>query len=168
MIESNLNNIKRDLMAEIHEIKEQLKNSVDMQLKKMIRFQHPTKRSRPEVSVLKTRRKTLLHLYHRRTHMEKTIPIAGDDTTSVRSPRLMTDNNMTVKIKTHRNGRVSTVKDMLVKLADENSDYLKILRAVVLHAGAGNIADAETSESVTEELKTVADTIRNVNPEAKD
>ena len=33
MIESNLNNIKRDLMAEIHEIKEQLKHSVDMQLK---------------------------------------------------------------------------------------------------------------------------------------
>ena len=99
--------------------------------------------------------------------MEKTIHIAGDDTTSVLSPRLMTDNNMTVKIKTHRNGRVSTVKDMLVKLADENGDYMISLRAVVLHAGAGNIADSETSESVTEELKTVADTIRNVNPEAK-
>ena len=154
LIESNLNNLKGDLMTEIHQIKEQLKKSVDIQLKinDQVSTSHEEIQTRSG-STQNTQKNSTAPIPQAHSH-GKTVLIAGDDTTSILSPRLMTDNNMTVKIKTHRNGRVGTVENMLVKLADENSDYLKSLKAVVLHAGAGNIADAETSESVAEELKT--------------
>ena len=165
LIESNLDNLKGDLMTEIQQIKEQLKRSVDMQLKinDQVSTSHKEIQTRSTNSQDSQKNSTAPISY---SH-GKTVLIAGDDTTSILSPRVMTDNNMTVKIKSHRNGRVSTVESMLVKLAYDNRDYLKSLKAVVMHAGAGNIADAETPESVAEELKTAADTIRNVNPEAK-
>lgn len=38
---------------------------------------------------------------------------------------------------------------------------------MVLHVGANNISDAEPSETIVNQLKDAADTIRNVNPEVK-
>ena len=38
---------------------------------------------------------------------------------------------------------------------------------MVLHAGANNITDAESVESIVHDLKKVTDTIRKVNPEVK-
>ena len=49
----------------------------------------------------------------------------------------------------------------------EKREYLKNLKAVVLHVGANNISDAEPLETIVNQLKDTADPIRNVNPEVK-
>ena len=54
----------------------------------------------------------------------KSVFIAGDDTTSVLSPRLMSYSDMVVKIKTHREGKIGKIETSLVKLAEDNRDYI--------------------------------------------
>ena len=83
------------------------------------------------------------------------------------SSRLMSSNNMSVKIKTHREGRIETIENSLVKLSEEDRSYLTNLNAIILHAGAGNITDADTPDSIVNKLKDAAETIHNVSPEAR-
>ena len=97
----------------------------------------------------------------------KSVFIAGDDTTSVLSPRLMSDSDMVVKIKTHREGKIGKIETSLVKLAEDNRDYIINLNAIILHAGACNISDTDTLDSVVNGLKDAAETVHNVNPEAR-
>ena len=63
----------------------------------------------------------------------------------------MSDSDMTVKSKTHKGACIKTIEGSLVKLADNNSDYFQNLKAVVLHVGAQNISDADTSETMVNE-----------------
>ena len=74
---------------------------------------------------------------------------------------------MKVKVKTNRGGTIETVDSSLVKLADENRDYLRGLKAVVLNIGTNNIPDAEPSVSVVNGIMDVAYTVRNVNPDTR-
>ena len=60
-----------------------------------------------------------------------------------------------------------TLESTLDKLSEDKGDYTKHLNAVVLHAGANNITDAESAESKVQDLKKVTDIIRKVNPEVK-
>ena len=71
------------------------------------------------------------------------------------------------KIKTHKEGRIETIENSLLKLSEENRSYLTTLNAIIRHAGAGNITDADTPVSIVNELKDAAETIHNVNPEAR-
>ena len=47
-----------------------------------------------------------------------------------------------------------------MKLAEENRSYLTNLDAVILHAGAGNISDADTTDSIVSGLKDAAETAK--------
>ena len=97
----------------------------------------------------------------------KTVFIAGDDTTSVLSTRILSDSNISVKIKSNKDGKLMTLESTLDKLSEDKGNYKKSLSAVVLHAGANNITNAEPVESIVHDLKNVTDTIRKVNPEVK-
>ena len=97
----------------------------------------------------------------------KTVFIAGDDTTSVLSPRILSDSKMLVKIKTHRGGSVMTLRNTLEKSVSDSPHSIKNMQAVVLHAGANDILDAKPAEYVTNELKKVASVIRNDSSQTK-
>ena len=97
----------------------------------------------------------------------KTVFIAGDDTTSVLSTRILSDSNISVKIKSHKDGKLMTLESTLDKLSEDKGNYTKSLSAVVLHAGANNITNAESVESIVHDLKKVTDTIRKLNPKVK-
>ena len=168
-LETEIDSLKSELMLEIQEIKEQIKRSTDFQtaLQNEASAAHEENQTRPSNAVQNrwsTEKPTNVPAAQ---SYAKSVFIAGDDATSILSPRIMSDNDMTVKIKTHKEACIRTIESSLVKLADDNSDYLKNLKAVVLHVGANNISDAEPSETIINELKNTADTIRNVNPEVK-
>ena len=79
----------------------------------------------------------------------------------------MSDSDMVVKIKTHKESKIETIENSLMKLAEDNRDYFTNLKAIVLHAGAGNISDTDTPQSVVNGLKDAAETVHNVNSEAR-
>lgn len=167
-IESELGDLREALMSEIMQIKEQVKKSVDFQAK----MSSGTSSTQMDKHQTKPRNPTDQGTVRspapsNQLSKSKSVFIAGDDMTGSLSSRLMSTNNMSVKIKTHRGGRIETIENSLVKLAEENRSYFTNLNAVILHAGAGNITDADTPDSIVNGLKDAAETILNVNPEAR-
>ena len=78
----------------------------------------------------------------------------------------MSDRDMVVKIKTHGEGKVETIENSLTKLAVDNRDFFTNLNAIILYAGASNISDTDTPDSVVNGLRYAAERVHNVNPEA--
>ena len=167
-IESEIGELREALMTEILQIKEQVKKSTDIQ-----------SQMSSDPSTLQKNKDTTKKSQHtnhsgvrpaapiNQLSLSKSVFIAGDDMTSNLSSRIMSSNCMSVKIKTHREGRISTIENSLVKLAEENRSYLTNLDAVILHAGAGNISDADSTDSIVSGLKDAAETVHNVNPETR-
>lgn len=168
-LESEIDSLKNELMLEIQQIKQQIKKSTELQtaLQNEASAAREENQTRPPNSVQNRQSTEKPPNVLATQSCAKSVFIAGDNATSILSPRIMSDSDMTVKIKTHKEACIKTIEGSLVKLADNNSDYFKNLKAVVLHVGAQNISDADTSETMVNELKDAADTIRNVNPEVK-
>lgn len=72
-----------------------------------------------------------------------------------------------MNIKTHPGGRIRTIENSLIKLAEDESSGIKHTKAIVLHIGTNNVSDADQPETITDEFKDLADTIRNINSGAK-
>ena len=171
-LESEIDSLKSELMLEIQQIKEQIKRSTDLQAilqnqASTSNWESQTRRGSTGKTNTSLERPSHVPIVPVTQPLTKNVYIAGDNTTSILSPRLMSDRDMSVKIKTHKEANIKTIESSLVKLAEENRDYFKNLKALVLHVGANNISDAEPSETIVNQLKDAADTIRNVNPEVK-
>ena len=167
-IESELGDLRDALMSEILQIKEQVKKSADLQ-SKMGSGTSTTQKDKDQTKPRNPTNQGTVRSSAPSSQLSKSksVFIAGDDMTGNLSSRLMSSNDMSVKIKTHREGRIETIENSLVKLAEENRSYLANLNAIILHAGAGNITDADTPDSIVNGLKDTAETIHNVNPEAR-
>ena len=167
-IESEVGELRDALMSEILQIKEQVKKSADLQ-SKMSSGTSTTQKDKDQTKPRNPTNQGTVRSSAPSSQLSKSksVFIAGDDMTGNLSSRLMSSNDMSVKIKTHREGRIETIENSLVKLSEENRNYLTNLNAIILHAGAGNITDADTPDSIVNGLKDAAETIHNVNPEAR-
>lgn len=101
-IESELGDLREALMSEIMQIKEQVKKSVDFQAK----MSSGTSSTQMDKHQTKPRNPTDQGTVRspapsNQLSKSKSVFIAGDDMTGSLSSRLMSTNNMSVKIKTH-------------------------------------------------------------------
>ena len=166
-IESEIGELREALMTEILQIKEQVKKSTAIQSQMSSNSSTTQKNKDTTKQNQHTNQSGVMPPAPiNQLAQSKSVFIAGDDMTSNLSSRIMSSNGMSVKIKTHREGRIRIIENSLVKLAEENRSYLTNLDAVILHAGAGNITDADTTDSIVSGLKDAAETVHNVNPEA--
>lgn len=99
--------------------------------------------------------------------MDNTAFIAGDSITQILSSKRMTDDNLKVNIKTHSGGRIRSVENSIIQLAEDEERCIKQTKAVVLHVGTNNVSDADQPETIVDEMKDLADTIKNINSGAK-
>ena len=97
--------------------------------------------------------------------MRKTAFIAGDSITSILTTKRMSSEKL--KVNVHSGGRIRSVESSLIKLAEDESSAIKQSQPVVLHVGTNNVSDADQPESIVDEVKDLADTIHNINHEAK-
>ena len=79
----------------------------------------------------------------------------------------MSDLKLKVNVKTHSGGRVRSIENSLIKLAEDESSAIKQSQAVVLHIGTNNVSDADQPEWIADEMKDLADTVHNINQDAK-
>ena len=174
-IESEFESLKEQLVQEIADVKSQLKHSNDL-FKSLSKAsndqicQHSDNRRQQNQNRNQGRAHNTHNPLSQRNSVAngtKSIFIAGDDTTSVLSPRIMSDADVSVKIRTHRNANVQAVKSSLLKTIDNNKEYVQSINAVVLHLGAGNIAASESAESITLEIRNTAEIIKKEHPECK-
>lgn len=100
-------------------------------------------------------------------NVNSTAFIAGDSITQILSTKRMADTNLKVNIKIHSGGRIRTVEGSLIRMAEDNSGPIKQAKAVVLHVGTNNVSDADQPESIADEMKDLANTVNNINSEAK-
>ena len=79
----------------------------------------------------------------------------------------MSDSSLDIKIKSHVNGRLSSVNITHVNMSQDQPDFICNTGAVVLHVGTNDISDGETPERIISEFKGVVDTVRNINSGGK-
>ena len=101
------------------------------------------------------------------SNMRKTTFIAGDSITSILSTKKMSDQKLKVNVKTHSGGRVRSVENSLIKLAEDDSIAIRQAQTVVLHVGTNNVSDADQPEWIADEMRDLANTIHNINQDAK-
>ena len=101
------------------------------------------------------------------SNMRKTAFIAGDSITSILSTKMMSDQKLKVNVKTHSGGRVRTVENSLIKMAEDESSAIRQAQTVVLHVGTNNVSDADQPEWIADEMKDLANTIHNINKDVK-
>ena len=99
--------------------------------------------------------------------VEKTAFIAGDDLTRVLSRNKISVSSLDIKIKSHVNGRQSSVKNTFINMSQDQPDFISNADAVVLHVGTNDISDGETPERIISEFKGIVDTVRNINSGGK-
>ena len=93
--------------------------------------------------------------------------IAGDSITQILSTQRMSDSGLKMNIKTHSGARIRTIENSLIKMADNDSSSIKQAKAVALRVGTNNVSDADQPQAISEEIKDLADTISNINRDAK-
>ena len=108
-----------------------------------------------------------LNITNKHSSIRKAAFIAGDSITSILSTKRMSDEKLKVNVKTHSGGRVRFVEHSLIKLAEDETSAMRQAQTVVLHVGTNNVSDADQSESIADDMKDLADTIHNINKDAK-
>ena len=108
-----------------------------------------------------------LNTTNEHSNMRKAAFIAGDSITSILSTKKMSDEKLKVNVKTHSGGRVRFVEHSLIKLAEDETSAIRQAQTVVLHVGTNNVSDADQPESIADDIKDLADTIHNINKDAK-
>ena len=125
----------------------------------------PTPRSRDEPTPSSRQSSNITINEH--SNMRKTAFIAGDSITSILSTKKMSDQKLKVNVKTHSENRVRSVENSLIKLAEDESSAIRQAQTVVLHVGTNNVSDADQPEWIADEMKDLANTIHNINKDAK-
>lgn len=93
--------------------------------------------------------------------------IAGDSITQILSTKRMSDSNLKVNIKTHSGARLRTIENSVIKMADDDISSVRKAKVIVLHVGTNNVTDADQPQAIAEEMRDLADTISNINSDAK-
>lgn len=93
--------------------------------------------------------------------------IAGDSVTGALSRNKMSDSKMQVRIKSHHGGKLQDIENTIIKLAEEDEEFICNLNAVVLHGGTNNLSDGESTESVINQYSHLAETIKCINSSCK-
>ena len=122
-LERGFEDLKEELANEIKEIKEQIGKSM-----RITGQQNSTSLNRDNIE-----RNLPQNMQNAATSTAaankepntKNVFIVGDDTTSVLSPRILSDTNIPVKVKKHRGGNILTLKNTLEKMASDSLHYLK-------------------------------------------
>jgi len=85
--------------------------------------------------------------------------------TKVLSPVKLSDSRVRVTFKSHPGGRVSTLKNTFCN--GHYSSIVESAKAIVLHVGTNNIADADTPQEIAKQIKYTISNVRNINPSVK-
>lgn len=176
-VELEIRDLKDVLLQEIHDLRRQI------ELSRAIQTTNLTSTDRRENAIApETNQSTVTSVDNSRPSsnparasavqnngntLESTAFIAGDSITQILSSKRMTDANLKVNIKTHSGGRIRTIENSIIKLAEDNPICIKQTKAIVLHIGTNNVSDADQPETISDEMKDLADTIKNINSSAK-
>ncbi|MES9905541.1 MAG: GDSL-type esterase/lipase family protein [Sedimenticola sp.] len=163
-IGTELNDLKHEVMTELKLIKDQLSQQqtvIENTLKQPENHTHNGNAQWQKVTNNKT------HQNSNPNTNGCTAFIAGDSMTRILSRQKLCDANLDVKVRSLPGGRVRTVENTILKMADDDPDFIRTTRAVVLHVGTNNISDGDMPASVVDEIRDTVDSIKNINPEAK-
>jgi len=94
-----------------------------------------------------------------------TVFVVGDSMTKVLSPVKLSDSRVKVTVKSHPGGRVSTLKNTLCN--GYYSSIVESAKAIVLHVVTNDIADADTAQDISKQIKDTISSVRNINPSVK-
>ena len=79
----------------------------------------------------------------------------------------MSDSKIQVRIKSHHGGKLQDIENTIIKLAEDDEEFICNLNAVVIHGGTNNLSDGESTESVTNQYSHLAETIKCINSSCK-
>ena len=75
--------------------------------------------------------------------------VVGDSMTKVLSPVKLSDSRVKITVKSHPGGRVSTLKNTLCN--GHYSSIVESAKAIVLHVGTNNDADADIPQEIAKQ-----------------
>ena len=181
-IELEIRDLKDVLLQEMHDLRKQIEISRTIQNKTTTTSSSSVDRRENFIDPERDQPTTVMSNHNSRhtinpaipstienngNSMENTAFIAGDSITQILSSKRMSDANLKVNIKTHSGGRIRTVENSVIKMAEDNPRCIKQTKAIVLHVGTNNVSDADQPETISDEIKDLADTIKNINNGAK-
>lgn len=91
--------------------------------------------------------------------------IVGDSMTKILSANKISDKDIKVQIKSHPGGRISTLKNSLQSANVANT--VQSAKVIVIHAGTNNVADADSPNSISDQMKETVASVKQTNPSAK-
>lgn len=172
-IETEIHELKEVFLKEIQEIKNQVEKSMHSHIptdcpKSNSSSQNPVKLTRTDNNTRGTENKNKANEESdgNSDRILSTGFIAGDSITRILSTKRISDTNLDIKIKTHSGGRVRSVENSILSMAEDESHFIRKTKAVVLHVGTNNVADADLPENIVEEFRDLIDTVQNINSNA--
>lgn len=173
-IEAEIQDLKDSLLKELNEIKQQVESSRSIQ---NTSHQTPStstcnqpvaqKQKSATREMSKNVESANMNTSNKASEQVNTAFIAGDSITRILSTKRMSDSNLDIKIRTHSGGRVRTVENTIIKMSEDDSSFIKDTKAIVLHIGTNNVSDADQPETITDEIRDLVNTIKNINTGAK-
>ena len=169
-IETEIQELKDTLLREISDLKDHIGKSVAITSSVSDEIQS-SQQSRPLSFETQERAQPQGNIDTARTSISEpsqrerkyTAFIAGDSLTSVLSRNKMTGTNLDVKIKSHTDGRLQDLHNTIIRMAEEDTEFICSTDVMVIHGGTHNLSDGDSVNSILDEYKQLAETIKCIN-----
>ena len=168
-LETEIQELKDTLLREINDLKDHIGKSVaitssvidETQSQQSCPLRYETQeRAHPQGNI-DTARTSISEPSQR--ERKYTAFIAGVSLTSVLSRNKMTGTNLDVKIKSHADGRLQDLHNTITRMAEEDTEFICSTDVMVIHGGTHNLSDGDSVNSILDEYKQLAETIKYIN-----
>lgn len=93
--------------------------------------------------------------------------IVGDSMTSILSRNKLSDTDLQVTIKSHVGGRLQDLHNTIIRIAENDAEFICSADAILIHGGTNNLSDGDSPKSVTDQFEHMAETVKQINPECQ-
>lgn len=93
--------------------------------------------------------------------------VAGDSITKRLSAKKMSDQNLTVKIKSNSGGRIESVEKSITEASGSDKQFIQDVDLVLLHVGTNNVTDGDSAEMISSKLENAVIKIKSTCHKAK-
>ncbi|MEW8545304.1 MAG: GDSL-type esterase/lipase family protein, partial [Candidatus Thiodiazotropha sp.] len=168
-IETEILELKNTLLREISELKGQIEKSVAItsSVSGEIQSQQPCSHRSESLERVQSQRHTdsagISITEPSLTDRKYTAFVAGDSLTSILSRNKMRSTNLDVKIKSHADGRLQDLHNTIIRMAEEDTEFICNTDIVVIHGGTHNLSDGDSIDSLMDDYKQLAETVKCIN-----
>ena len=78
--------------------------------------------------------------------------IVGDSMTSILSRNKLSDTDLQVTIKSHLGGRLQDLHNTIIRIAENDAEFICSADAILIHGGTNNLSDGDSPKSVTDQF----------------